>query len=241
MASSDKEAKAKVVVQGVKWSFTDEEVAELFKIPNEGSGEFPRNMWPENKPDILEALFGNRRKSVANLMNAGMGTIVKAIHQVSVRGLVPRMEKTSNVHVQDAYLIYDVLMKKRVKLAVVVMKHMQSCARSKNHGLPYPRLVKMILTNAGVYKPKKEVTLVHRFDAASLKKMNWGVSSEGSDLAEIDQKIDTLSERVDEMFSLLKKLVAELPSREKANEEEQSPDDSSERTSSDKEVDEESE
>ncbi len=246
VASSDEAAEAKVVVKGIKWSFNDKEVAEMLRIPNEGVGEFPRHTWPENKPDILEALFGNRRKSATNLMNAGMGTVVKAIHQVTVRGLVPRMEKTSNVHVQDACLIFDIVMKKKVKLAVVIMKHMQTCARSKTHGLPYPRLVKILLSNAGLYKPKKEVTLVHRFDASSLKKMNWGVSSEGSDMAEIEQKVDILAERVDEIsakcdgvLSLLRNLVAGLPSEKKIDEEVQSPEVSSERTSSDQEEEEE--
>ncbi len=198
-------------------------------------------MWPDSKPDVLEALYENRRKSVANLMNAGMGTIVKALHQVTVRGLVPRMEKTSNVHIQDAYLIYDVLLKKRVNLSVLVMKHMQACARSKNHGLPYPRLVKILLTNAGVYKPKKEVSLVHRFDAASLKKMNWGISSEGADMEEIHLKIDTLQASVDKEFAMMRKLIAELPSKLVASRGKKTTDDSSERTSTDKDEDDESE
>ena len=226
VSCSEESAKATVVVQGVKWSFDDTEVAGLLKIPNEGCGEFPKNAWPENKPDILDALFGNRRKGVSNLMDTGMGTIVKAIRQVIVRGIVPRMEKTSNVHVQEACLIFDVLMEKRIKLAVVIMKHMQSCVKSKNHGLPYPRLVKMLLINAGLYTPKEEVTLIHRFDAATLKKMIWGVNSERTELAEIELKMDTLAERCgkifdrcDEMISLMKKLVARLPPREEETKE----------------------
>ena len=171
---------------------------------------------------------------MANLMNAGMGTVVKGLHQVAVRGLVPRLEKTSNVHIQDAYLIYDMLLKKTVNLSVLMMKHMQTCAKSTNHGLPYPRLVKVLLTNAGVYKPKKEVTLVHRFDAASLNKMNWGISSEGTDLAEVHQRIDTLQESVDKGFAKMGKLIAELSGRVAAIHGKETADDSSEKTSTDK-------
>ena len=222
VSCSEKSAKATVVVQGTKWSFDDIEVAGLLKIPNEGCGEFPRNAWPENKADILDAVFGNQKIGVSNLTDAGMETIAKAIRHVIVRGIVPRVEKSSNVHVQEACLIFDVLMKKRVKLAVVIIKHMQSCVKSKNHGLPYPRLVKMLLVNAGIYTPIKEVTLIHRFDASTVKKMIWGVNMERTELAEIELKMDTLAEKCgeifvkcDEMISLMKKIVARLPSEEK--------------------------
>ncbi len=220
VSCSEGSAKASVVVQGAKWSFNDADVARLLKIPNEGRGEYPRHVWPENKADILDAVAG-RRLGGPNLVDAGMGTIVKAIRHVIVKGITPRMEKSSSVHVQEACLIFDILMKKKVKLGVVIIKHMQSCVKSKNHGLPYPRLVKMLLVYAGLYMPTKEVTLIHRFDAMIWKKMIWGVNTERSELAEIELKMDTLAERCeevfgrcDEMIALMRKIVARLPPTE---------------------------
>ncbi len=210
---SSKGMEASVAVKGAEWTFTDEDVAKILGVSSEGSGEYPKGEWPGDKSVVLEALYGNKRKAVANLMNVGMSPLIKGLHQIAVRGLVPRMEKTSNVHIQDAYLIYDMLLKKKINLSVLMMKHMQICAASTNHGLPYPRIVKMLITNAGVYVPKKEVTLVHRFDAASLSKMNWGMSSEGIDLTEIHQRMDTLQECMDQGFAKMEKLFAVLSAK----------------------------
>ena len=203
----------RVEVQGAEWTFTDKDIAKILNITSEGNGEYPKGEWPGDKPVVLEALYGNRRKAVANLMNVGMSPLIKGLHQIAVRGLVPGMEKTSNVHIQDAYLIYDMLLKKKINLPLLVMKHMQACARSANHGLPYPRIVKALITGAGVYVPKKEVTLVHRFDAASLNKMSWGIGSEGTDLTEIHQRMDTLQECMDQGFARMEKLFAGLSAK----------------------------
>ena len=101
--------------------------------------------------------------------------------------------------------------------------------------------MKILLTNAGVYKPKKEVSLVHRFDAASLKKMNWGISSEETNMEEIHLRIDTLTERMDEGFAMVRELIAELPSKLGASRGKETSDVSSEKTSTDKDEDDESE
>ena len=49
-----------------------------------------------------------------------MGTVVKAIRHVIVKGITPRMEKFSSIHVQEACLIFDVLRKKKVKMSEIL-------------------------------------------------------------------------------------------------------------------------
>ena len=52
-----------------------------------------------------------------------------------VRGLTPRTERTSCVTAHDAYLMAFILKEEPVHLPAVMMKHMESCAQSKSHGL----------------------------------------------------------------------------------------------------------
>ena len=202
-------------MNGIEWMFSDKEVAEILRVPRAGISLFPKNNWHEDKGEILEILFGNPHKGVKNLMNTGLSAVVKAIHQVVVRGLTPRMEKTSNVSVHDAYLMASILTKEPVNLPVLLMKHMQSSARSKTHGLPYPGLVKTLLINAGLYRPRREVPLIHRFDAASLRKMSWGVNTGESEMEErmnrLSEQVDSLHKKSDETLYWLKKLLAGLP------------------------------
>ena len=93
---------------------------------------------------------------------------------------------------------------------------MQSCARSKTRGLPYPGLVKSLLIRAKLYNTEKEVSSVHRFDAASLEKANCETKK-----LSVEEKIDILSERIDELHSKydksmdwLEKLVAGLSTKQ---------------------------
>ncbi len=214
--SNDKSAKAKLVVKGVEWEFCDKEVGKILNIPKGGIGVFPKDSWPNDKEEILKILFDDPNKKVEGLLNTGMSAAVKAIHQVVVRGLTPRLEETSTVSVHDAYLMASVLKREKIDLAVTMMKHMQSCARSKTRGLPYPGLVKSLLIKAELYNAVKEVPLVHSFDVASSEKVNCETKK-----LSVEEKIDRLSERMDELhskydksMSWLEKLAAESSTKQ---------------------------
>ena len=48
---------------------------------------------------------------------------------------------------------------------------------------------------------------MHNCDASALRKMNWSANAEGSDLARIEQEVDEVSMKRDEVIHVLKKQV----------------------------------
>ena len=82
---------------------------------------------------------------------------------------------------------------------------MQSCARSKTRGLPYPGLVKSLLIEAKLYNPEKEVSSVYKFDATSVEK-RYNETKEQS----VEEKVDLLSKRVDGLHSKIDTFMGQV-------------------------------
>ena len=150
-----------------------------------------------------------QKKGVQNLRDSELDVATKAVHQIVVRGLTPRTERTSCVTAHDAYLMASILKEEPVHLPVVMMKHMESCAWSKSHGLPFPGLVKMLLINAGLYEPRREVPLSYKFDTSSLREVNRETGTKEQD--ELKEMVKDLRMIHEETLFWVKKLVARLP------------------------------
>ena len=153
----------------------------------------------------MELGFGNPRKGLQNLRDTKLGATARVIHQIVVKGLTPRMEKTSCVTAHDAYLMASILKGEQVHLPVVIMKHMESCARKESHGLPFLGLVKTLMSNAGLYEQVKEMPLSYSF---SSKDGNQGTGTQEQD--ELRDMLSKLRSKFDENLFWMKKLFAKL-------------------------------
>ena len=103
----------------------------------------------------------------------------------------------------------------------------KTCTQSKSLGLPFPGLVKTLLSNAGLYRPRREVPLVHRFDASLLGKMEQVNGTEvHEELKRLSDRVEDLHGKYDEILFWVKTLAAEFsPELKEELEEEMNSDD----------------
>ncbi len=206
--TSDKDtARAHVVTNGFEWEFTDKEVAAILGVPGDGVTLFP-SRWPEDKSEVLGLLFRNPDKEVENLGQTELSVSGRALHQIVVRGVTPRLEGVSCITAHDAYVMASIIKEEQVHMPLLMMKHMETCVQDASLGLPFPRLVKSLLANAGFYSRRREVPLIHKFDVSLLRSVSNAEVHE--DVQRLTEKVEDLHGKYDEILFWVKKIAAEI-------------------------------
>ena len=151
-----------------------------------------------DRSEVLGLLFRNPDKEVEDLRHTELSVSGQALHQIVVRGLTPRLEGVSRITAHDAYVMASIIKEEQVHMPLLVMKHMESCVQDVSLGLPFPRLVKSLLANAGFYNTRREVPLVHRFDVSLLNHVSN---------AEVHEDVQRLSERVEDLHGKYEEIL----------------------------------
>ena len=91
------------------------------------------------------------------------------LHQIIVNNVVPRLDKHELIDNLDQNLMGHVFAGEPVDTPRVILRHLLLSAKSHNHALPYPALIKTIMERYGMYQPVREISADRCLSVAMLR------------------------------------------------------------------------
>ncbi|KAL9662411.1 hypothetical protein QQ045_027244 [Rhodiola kirilowii] len=110
-----------------------------------------------------------------------MGLVNKMLYAYVISNITPRIQRHSILFIQDYVLVDKLLKMEKFSLPRMVMRHLEHVWKRDKHSLPYPGLLKKIMTFQKVYgKVDGEVMYFRKLDVVNLKRMHFRHEEGGS-------------------------------------------------------------
>ena len=97
----------------------------------------------------MQKLFDG--KTSKNALTKFLPLDKKLLHHYLLKNVIPRQEHRDTVAIGYAILMEKIVSGERVNLSAIILGHMQYCQSHDTHALPFPHVIKKLLTKLNLY------------------------------------------------------------------------------------------